>query len=65
MVLTLQNYPSGSPYVHRTWVDLHGLDPGTAPNYIANVSDMTRIKFGFEGRTYTVTPEQEDPGDCP
>ncbi len=64
-VLTSQNYPSGSPYVHRTWVDLHGLDPGTAPNYIANVVDLTRIKFGFEGRTYTATPEQEDPGNCP
>ncbi|MFQ5590587.1 MAG: M43 family zinc metalloprotease [Phycisphaerae bacterium] len=64
-VLTVQNYPAGSPYIHRTWVDMHGNDPGTAPNYIANVSDLTRVKFGFEGRTYTETPEQENPGNCP
>jgi hypothetical protein len=62
---TVQNYPVGSPYVHRTWVDLHGLDPGTAPNYIINVSDLQRTIFAFEGRTYTQTPDQLDPGDCP
>ncbi len=62
---TGQNYPDVSPFVHRTWVDLHGLDPGTAPNYIINIADLQRIKFGFEGRRYTQTPEQLDPGDCP
>ncbi len=62
---TVQNYPNSSPYVHRTWVDLHGLDPGTAPNYIINIADLQRIKFGFQGRTYTQTPEQLDPADCP
>ncbi len=62
---TVQNYPNGSPFVHHTWVDTHGLDPGTAPNYIVNVTDLQRIKFGFEGRPYTQTPEQLDPADCP
>ena len=42
-----------------------GLDPGTAPNYIINVSDLQRVKFGFQGLTYTETPEQLDPADCP
>ncbi|UCE62257.1 MAG: hypothetical protein JSU63_11195, partial [Phycisphaerales bacterium] len=64
-LLSVQNYPLGSPWVHRTWIDLHGLDPGTAPNYIANVSDLTRILFGNEGMPYTQTPNQEDPTQCP
>jgi hypothetical protein len=64
-LLTVKNYPDGSPYVHRTWADLHGLDSGNAPNYIPNVSDLQRILFAFEGRMYTQTPQQLDPGDCP
>jgi hypothetical protein len=64
-LLTVKNYPSGSPFVHRTWVDLHGLEPGSPPNYIPNVSDLMRILFGFDGRPYNATPDQEDPGDCP
>ena len=64
-LLTVKNYPSGSPYVHRTWVDLHGLCTGNAPNYIPNVADLQRILFALAGTTYTATEDHEDPGDCP
>jgi hypothetical protein len=63
LLLTVQG-PT-TPSVHTTWVDLHGLDPGTVPNYILNVSDLQRIIFGFEGQTYTETPGQLNPAGCP
>lgn len=62
-ILTAQGSSTASAEV--TWVDLHGLGPGAAPNLILNVSDLQRIKFGFEGIVYTATPEQLDPADCP
>jgi hypothetical protein len=54
-----------SPSTHTTWVDMHGLGEGSPPNFILNVSDLQRILFGIEGLTYTATPEQLDPADCP
>ncbi|MFQ5591743.1 MAG: M6 family metalloprotease domain-containing protein [Phycisphaerae bacterium] len=62
-ILTAQG--SSSPSAHTTWVDLHGLGDGTPPNFILNVSDLQRIKFGFEGREYVATPGQLNPADCP
>lgn len=54
-----------SPSVHTTWVDLHGLGAGSPPNFVLNVSDLQRIKFGFQGQRWTDAPDQLDPGDCP
>ncbi|MHC4695393.1 MAG: M28 family metallopeptidase [Planctomycetota bacterium] len=54
-----------SPSVHTTWVDMHGLEEGSPPNFILNVSDLQRILFGIEGFTYTATPGQLNPADCP
>ncbi len=62
-VLTAQG-PS-SPSAHTTWVDLHGLGDGSPPNFILNISDLQRIKFGFQGTRYADTPDQLDPADCP
>ncbi|MFQ5591170.1 MAG: hypothetical protein ACE5HE_08420 [Phycisphaerae bacterium] len=62
-ILTAQG--DSSPSAHTTWVDLHGLGVGSPPNFILNVSDVQRIKFGFEGTAYTDTPEQLNPMDCP
>ena len=62
-LLTAQG-PS-TPSTHPTWVDLHGQGDGSPPDLILNVSDLQRIKFGFMGLTYTETPEQLDPADCP
>lgn len=61
----LTDQGASTPSAPITWVDLHGLDPGTAPNGLLNISDLQRIKFGFEGLTYTKTPEQLTPGTCP
>jgi hypothetical protein len=38
---------------------------GVPPDFILNVSDLQRILFGFEGKTYTETPGQLNPGGCP
>jgi hypothetical protein len=65
LLLTMKNYPNGTPFVHRTWADLTGLDPGNPPNYILNVADLQRVLFGFGGMPYTWTPNQLDPADCP
>ncbi|UCE59028.1 MAG: M28 family peptidase [Phycisphaerales bacterium] len=54
-----------TPSVHETWVDLHGLEDGTVPNYTLNVSDLQRILFGLEGQEFTDSPDQLDPFDCP
>jgi hypothetical protein len=54
-----------SPSTHTTWVDMHGLEEGSPPNFILNVSDLQRILFGIEGFTYTTTPGQLNPEDCP
>ncbi|UCE58451.1 MAG: hypothetical protein JSU63_13525 [Phycisphaerales bacterium] len=54
-----------TPSAHTTWVDLHGLDAGVAPNYILNVSDLQRILFGLEGQRYDDASDQLDPADCP
>jgi len=54
-----------SPSVHSTWVDLHGLGAGSPPNFVLNVADIQRIKFGFLGQIFTDVPEQLDPADCP
>jgi hypothetical protein len=62
-VLTVQG--TQSPSAHTTWVDLHGLGEGSPPDLILNVSDLQRIMFGFDGLTYTETPEQLAPADCP
>jgi len=62
-VLTSQG--ASTPSAHYTWVDLHGADDGSPPNGILNVSDLQRILFGFAGQTYTQTPQQLDPANCP
>ncbi|MFQ5589892.1 MAG: M12 family metallo-peptidase [Phycisphaerae bacterium] len=62
-VLTVQGAPF--PSAHTTWVDLHGLSPGSPPNFIINISDLQRIQFGFIGQPYTREPDQLDPADCP
>ncbi|UCE59406.1 MAG: VCBS repeat-containing protein [Phycisphaerales bacterium] len=54
-----------SPSAHTTWVDLHGLDAGAAPNYLLNVSDLQRILFGLEGQQYVDAPDQLNPANCP
>ncbi|MHC4695395.1 MAG: M28 family metallopeptidase [Planctomycetota bacterium] len=54
-----------SPSTHTTWVDMHGLEEGSPPNFILNVSDLQRILFGIEGLTYTATPGQLEPMYCP
>ncbi len=61
-ILTLQHEP-GTP--HLSWVDLHGIGVGNPPNFLLNVSDLQRILFGFDGQTYTDSPEHRDPADCP
>ncbi|UCE61193.1 MAG: hypothetical protein JSU63_05475, partial [Phycisphaerales bacterium] len=61
-LLTAQGYGSANAPV--TWVDLHGLEYGAAPNFIVNISDLQRILFGNEGKTFTGTPDQKDPCDC-
>ncbi|MFQ5592189.1 MAG: hypothetical protein ACE5HE_13580 [Phycisphaerae bacterium] len=62
-VLTAQG--DSTPSTHITWVDLHGLEAGAAPNYILNVGDLQRIKFGFEGQRYADAPDHMNPADCP
>jgi len=62
-ILTAQG--TSSPSTHTTWVDLHGLGDGSPPNFLTNVSDLQRIKFGFEGQPYAQSPDQLDPADCP
>jgi len=70
-LFAVKGYP-GAP--HTTWVDLHGVSqticepPDIAcvvPQQIVNVGDLSTIKFGFKGYTYTQTPGQVDPGSCP
>ena len=53
----------GAP--HTTWIDLHGLGPGSPPNFIANVADLQLILFGFEGQKYVDSPAHLDPSECP
>jgi len=60
-ILTVQG--TSLPSAHVTWIDLHGEGVGSPPNYVLNVADLQRIKFGFAGQRYTETPEQLDPGD--
>ena len=38
---------------------------GSLPNFVLNVSDLQRTKFGFQGQEWTDTPDQLDPADCP
>ncbi len=38
--------------------------PGSPPDYIINISEVQRTKFGFIGQTYAENPGYEDPGDC-
>jgi cysteine-rich repeat protein len=38
---------------------------GVPPDFILNVSDLQRIIFGFEGRTWAETPGHLNPADCP
>ncbi|MFQ5590895.1 MAG: S8 family serine peptidase [Phycisphaerae bacterium] len=61
--LTIQG--DSTPSAHFTWVDVHGLGLGSAPNSIINVADVQRVLFGFAGTAYAEVPEQLDPGDCP
>jgi len=61
--LTVQRRFSAS--AHTTWVDLHGLGAGSPPDFILDVSELQRIKFGFLGQIFTDVPEQLDPEDCP
>ncbi len=62
-ILTAQG--ASTPSAPVTWFDLHGLGDGSPPNFILNISDLQRIKFGFQGLQYTDTPAQLDPADCP
>ena len=62
-ILTEQG--ASSPSAHTTWVDLHGLGDGSPPNFILNVSDLQRIKFGFQGQRYADAPDHLNPSDCP
>jgi len=72
-LITNQGRRGSTVPAHTTWVDLHGdadetCDPGVpcvVPQGILNVSDLSRIKFGFIGKTYVETPGQMAPGDCP
>ncbi len=48
-----------------SWIDVHGLGPGERPNYILNVSDLTRILLGFRGDTYDMSGDHLDPALCP
>jgi len=58
---------------HTTWVDLAGYSAEmceswtscVVPQQVLGVSDLMTIKFGFIGKTYTETPGQVDPGECP
>jgi len=62
-LLTVQG-PS-SPSAHPTWMDLHGDGAGCPPNFILNVSDLQRIKFGFQGQRFADSPDHMNPADCP
>jgi len=62
-ILTVEG-PS-SPSAELMWLDLHGEGAGSPPNFILNVSDLQRIKFGFEGQQYTDAPDHLLPADCP
>jgi len=72
-LITNQGGVGSTVPAHTTWIDLHGdadeiCDSGVpcvVPQGILNVSDLSRIKFGFIGKTYTETPGQVAPGDCP
>ena len=62
-VLTAQG--SSSPSAATTWLDLHGLGEGNPPNFIPNVAEVQRIKFGFEGQRYTDAPGHRLPTGRP
>jgi len=63
---TVQNCgTSTKPTCHLTWVDLQGGGYGNPPNYILNVSDLQYIKFGLQGKKWTDTPGNLNPGSCP
>ncbi len=64
----------GAP--HTTWVDLHGEACGAevceepdivcvVPQQILNVSDLSRIIWGFQGEKYTERLGHVSPGACP
>jgi hypothetical protein len=54
-----------TPSTHPVWVDLHGSGVGYPPDFLLNVSDLQRVLFGLAGQTYTDSPGQLTPGDCP
>ncbi|UCE62104.1 MAG: hypothetical protein JSU63_10415 [Phycisphaerales bacterium] len=55
----------GSPSAHVTWVDVHGLGPGSPPNGILNVSDLQQILLGLAGAQFSDCPDHLAPADCP
>jgi hypothetical protein len=66
VIFTIQNYgTTKQPQAHPTWVDLHGLGDGIAPNYIINVSDLQLILKVLEGGQWTDFGGALNPGECP
>jgi hypothetical protein len=65
-LLTILNYgTTNKPQTHPTWVDLHGLETGSRPNYILNVSDLQQVSFGLFAHPWTQDPGNLQPGQCP
>jgi hypothetical protein len=66
MLLTIVNYGGYNlPQAHPTWVDLHGLGPGSLPNYVLNVSDLQQVMFGLLSHPWSQYPGNLQPGQCP
>jgi len=62
LLLAIQDL--GGP--HPSWVDVHGLGPGSPPNFILNVADVQQLKFALQGATFLGSnPEHMNPADCP
>jgi len=57
--------PARRPQAHPTWADLHGLEPGIAPNYILNVADQQILEKAQEGRERTEFSGALSPANCP
>ncbi|UCE62105.1 MAG: hypothetical protein JSU63_10420 [Phycisphaerales bacterium] len=62
-VLTAEGPTSPSAYI--TWIDIHGLGPGSPPNQILNASDLQQILLGLAGVQFSDGPDHLNPADCP